>query len=279
MNVAVVGAAGKMGAWFCGYFARRGHQVVAFDVKHFKVGTVARAPSIAKCVKNADLVVVCVPVRRMPSLIKQCSKSMKAGASLAEISSVKYRTLPALKKARSDITALCLHPMFGPGASEKKQLRMLAVPVRSRAKELAVIKHVFSGMAVKVLQDAGTHDRAIAAVLGLTYFANVAFASVLAREDLATLKQVGGTTFAVQSMLAESVMTDEPELAVALMRDNPHAAKYMLQYLKAAGALAAAGDGALAAMLKRSRKGLQKRTDIYASYRRMYRAIDLLNNT
>jgi prephenate dehydrogenase len=150
---------------------------------------------------------------------------------------------------------------------------MLAVPVRSRAKELAAIRAAFPGMSVRVLPDAGAHDRAIAAVLGLTYFANIAFASILAKEDLATLKKVGGTTFAVQSMLAESVMTDEPELAVALMRDNPHAVKYARMYMKQAQALASAGDRALAEKLERTKKGLQKKTDIDASYRRMYRML------
>lgn len=269
MKVAVIGAAGKMGAWFCSYFARKGY-VSAFDVRPFRVKGVARANSIATCVRDADLVVVCVPVRRTPALIKQCSKSMKAGASLAEISSVKSGTMPALKKIRSDITVLCVHPMFGPGASTKKQLRMLAVPVRSRARELAAIKGAFPEMSVRVLPDARTHDRAIAAVLGLTYFANVAFAGVLAREDVATLKKVGGTTFAVQSMLAESVMTDEPELAVALMRDNPQAGSYIRAYMKQAGELAKAGDRALAEKLKRTKKALLKKTDISASYRRMY---------
>jgi prephenate dehydrogenase len=269
MKVAVIGAAGKMGAWFCSYFARKG-EVSAFDVRPFRVKGAARAGSIAMCVRDADLVVVCVPVRRTPALIKQCSKSMKSGAALAEISSVKSSTLHALKKARGDITVLCVHPMFGPGASTKKQLRMLAVPVRSRARELAAIKSAFPEMSVRVLPDARTHDRAIAAVLGLTYFANVAFAGVLAREDVAALKKVGGTTFAVQSMLAESVMTDEPELAVALLRDNPQAGAYIRAYMKQAGELAKAGDRALAEKLKKTKKALQKKTDISASYRRMY---------
>lgn len=274
MKVAIIGAAGKMGAWFCSYFAGRGHHVIAFDVKPFSIDSVTKAKSVSKGVDGADLVVVCVPVQRTPAVIAQCARSMKPGASLAEISSVKDKTFAALKKTRRDITALCVHPMFGPGASRKKQLRMLAVPVRSKAKELAAIKSAFPSMSVKVLPDARTHDRAIAAVLGLTYFANVAFAAVLAKEDIATLKQVGGTTFAVQSILAESVMTDEPELAAALMRGNPHARSFTRAYLKEAGALAQAGDRTLAEKLKNTKKALQKKTDINASYRRMYRMLE-----
>lgn len=280
MQVAIVGAAGKMGAWFALYFAKREYKVSAFDVKPFQVSNnVRNAASISDCVKNADLVMVCVPVKRTPAVVRQCSLEMKQGALLAEVSSIKARTITALKKTRRDITALCIHPMFGPGAGEKKKrLKMLAVPVRDEAKELDALNSVFSGMSVNVLPDARTHDRAIAAVLGLTYFANVAFASMLAREDLATLNRVGGTTFAIQAMLAQSVMTDEPELITALVRDNPQAPRYMRQYLKEAGALAAsASSSALEAKLKKTKKMLQKQADLEASYRRMYEIIGLLD--
>ncbi|AIF84007.1 prephenate dehydrogenase [Candidatus Nitrososphaera evergladensis SR1] len=281
MLVAIIGAAGKMGAWFCRYFAaRQGNEVSAFDVKPFQINNDVRsAASIADCVKNADLVMICVPVKRTPAVIKQCAQAMtRQNALLAEISSVKAKTLPALKKARQDIITLCVHPMFGPGASEeKKQLKMLAIPVRNKAKELDAINSIFAGMSVKVLPDARTHDRAIAAVLGLTYFTNVAFASILAREDLANLNEVGGTTFAVQAMLAQSVMTDEPELIAALIRDNPHAAGYMRQYMKEASALASVRGSLLGAKLKKTKKKLQKKADLEASYRRMYGIIGLLD--
>ncbi|WP_415283676.1 prephenate dehydrogenase/arogenate dehydrogenase family protein [Candidatus Nitrososphaera sp. FF02] len=131
MKVAVVGAAGKMGAWFCGYFARHKYGVSAFDVRPFSIGRVENAKSLARCVRDADLVVVCVPVKHTPSVIKQCARHMKAGASLAEISSVKDRTLPALKKTRNDVLKLCVHPMFGPGQARKSSCE--CSPCRCRA--------------------------------------------------------------------------------------------------------------------------------------------------
>lgn len=277
MQVAVIGAAGKMGGWFCSYFVRRGTDVSAYDTTAFQISNVRITKSISDCVRNADFVIVCVPVNLTPTVITQCARAMiKKGAVLAEISSIKSKTLPALKKTQDNIIALCIHPMFGPGASEKKQLKMLVVPVRDSAKELDIINNTFAGMSIKVLPDARTHDKAIAAVLGLTYFFNAAFAGILAREDLATLSQVGGTTFAIQSMLAESVMTDEPELIAALIRDNPYAPKYMHRYLKEANALASTRSALLGARLKKTKNELQKKADLDASYRRMYKIIGLL---
>ncbi len=273
MKVAIIGAAGKMGSWFASYFARKGYDVMAYDVKPFSAG-VAKAKSVADCVRDADLAMICVPVRHTPALIRQCA-SMKPGSVIAEISSVKSKTFPALKKVPSSIGTLCIHPMFGPGASEKKQLKVLLVPVRNTQLEMKTAQGLFGNMAITALLDARTHDRAIAAVLGLTYFVNVAFAGIMSREKLQTLKEVGGTTFGIQSMLAESVMTDEPELILALLRDNPHSAIYIKQYLASAQGLARlTREGKLKGRLKKTKAGLQKQQDLQASYRRMYEILD-----
>lgn len=268
MQVAIVGAAGKMGSWFAAYFVRKGLAVCAFDVRPFAVTGVTSALSVRDCVRDADLVLVCVPVQKTAGLIKKCEKEMKKGSRLAEISSVKSKTFHALKGARKDLSVLCLHPMFGPGADSAKNLKMLLIPVRDRAGEQAAAEQAFSGMSISVISDAKTHDKSIAAVLGLTYFVNIAFAGVIAKEDLKALKKVGGTTFGVQSMLAESVMTDEPELAAALLRDNPYVRAYMARYLK--GAQEIARTGKLEPLFRKVKQDMQKQQDLQESYRRLY---------
>lgn len=268
MQVAIVGAAGKMGSWFAGYFVSKGFAVCAFDVKPFAIANARTAASLQECVRDADLVLVCVPVQKTAELVKKCALDMKKGARLAEISSVKSKVFPVLKNTRKDLSVLCLHPMFGPGADGAKSLRMLMVPVRDRTGEQSAIEKIFAGMSVIPLADAKTHDRSIAAVLGLTYFVNIAFAGLISKEDLKALKQVGGTTFGVQSMLAESVMTDEPELATALLRDNPYASAYVARYLKGAQELAKTKK--LGPLLQKVKRDLQKQQDLQASYRRLY---------
>ncbi|HEX9678469.1 prephenate dehydrogenase/arogenate dehydrogenase family protein [Nitrososphaera sp.] len=268
MQFAIIGAAGKMGSWFAGYFARKGFTVSAFDVKPFAIAGSNRAPSLRECVRDADFVLVCVPMQKTTELIRKCAKEMKKGSRLAEISSVKSATFPVLKKVRKDLQVLCVHPMFGPGADGTKNLKMLLVPVRDKADEQAAAEQAFSGMSISAIADARTHDKSIAVVLGLTYFVNIAFAGVISKEDLQALKQVGGTTFGFQSMLAESVMTDEPELAAALLRDNPYSPAYITRYLKGAQELARTKN--LEPLLKKVKRNLQKQQDLQESYRRMY---------
>jgi prephenate dehydrogenase len=280
-QVAIVGAAGKMGSWFTGYFARRGLDVSVYDInqKILKTsGNVKVKDSLHDCVKDADLALVSVPLHRTPQAIRECTKNMKDGAIIAEISSVKNKTFAALKKVPSNLRPLCIHPMFGPGASEKMRAKVLLVPVRNEKTELKIANEIFENAAVTVLPNAKQHDRAIAIVLGLTYFTNIVFAKVISSGNISMLKKVSGTTFALQSILAESILTDEPDLIIALIQANVYTKKYINQYLKGATTVArlalAKNSTDLKADMQEIKSRLQKSQDLQQSYKRMYDIIE-----
>ena len=282
-QVAIVGAAGKMGSWFCVYFARRGLEVSAYDIKKPKkwktLDNVHMEDKLNDCVKDADLVLICVPPISTPQAIGECAKKMKDGAIIAEISSVKRKTFTALKKVPSNLWPLCIHPMFGAGASEKIRTKVLLVPVRNQTTELKIANQIFDKGDVRVLANAKQHDKAIAIVLGLTYFTNFVFARIMtSSRNISMLKQVAGTTFGLQSLIAESILTDEPDLIIALFQENRYTIKYIHQYIKAAAAIArlaaAKNSSDLKANMLNVRSGLQKSQDLQQSYRRMYDIIE-----
>jgi prephenate dehydrogenase len=269
-QVAIVGAAGKMGTWFASYFAQRGLEVSVYDTNQKKMlktsSKVKVEESLSKCVQDADLVFICVPVQKTPQVIKECTKNMKDGAIIAEISSVKNKTFAALKKIPNNIRPLCIHPMFGPGASKKVENRMLLVPVRNEKIEVKIANEIFENANVIVLPNAKQHDKSIGIVLGLTYFANIVFARVMSSGNISMLKQVSGTTFGLQSLIVESILTEEPDLVIALIGENIYAKKYINQYLKEAAALArlavANDSNDLRAELQKIRLNMQKKQDI-----------------
>ncbi len=282
-EIAIIGAAGKMGSWFTNYFVQRGLRVSVYDVNKKILrpfDNIRIENSISDCVKGADLVLVSVPVRMTPRVLRECAKSMKDGAVISEISSVKHRTFRTLRQAPDNLRPLCIHPMFGPGASGKMQVKILMVPVRNEEKELKIVHEIFENAQVKVLPTAKVHDESIAIVLGLTYFANIVFARVVSTSNISMLKQVSGTTFGLQSLIAESILTNEPDLLVALIQENPYVKKYIEQYVKEASAvakLASANDSRkLKAGLKKVRLKLEKWQDLQQSYRRMYNIIENL---
>ncbi len=271
-----------MGTWFASYFAQHGLNVSAYDINQKKIlktsSKVKVQESLFECVHNADLVLVSVPVQKTPQVVKECTKNMKDGAIIAEISSVKNKTFKALKKIPNNLRPLCIHPMFGPGASKKVETRMLLVPVRNKKIEVTIVKEIFENANVIVLPNAKQHDKSIAIVLGLTYFANIVFAKVMSSgNNISKLKQVSGTTFSLQSLIAESVLTEEPDLVIALISENAYAKIYINQFLKEAAALAKLtiekDNKDLKDELVKVKLNMQKSQDLQQSYNRMYEII------
>jgi prephenate dehydrogenase len=285
-QVAIVGAAGKMGTWFASYFAQRGLYVSAYDINQKKIlktsNKVKVQENLFECVREADLVLVCVPVQKTPRVVIECTRNMKDGAIIAEISSVKNKTFEALKKIPNNLRPLCIHPMFGPGASKKVEARMLLVPVRNEKIELTIVKEIFENANVIVLPNAKQHDKSIAIVLGLTYFANIVFAKVMSSgNNISMLKQISGTTFSLQSLIAESILTEEPDLVIALISENAYAKRYINQFLKETVALARLtiekGNKDLKEELEKVKLNMQKSQDLQQSYNRMYEIIGKSN--
>src|SRR3712207_5948121 len=271
-----------MGSWFTGYFANRGLDVSAFDINQKMLkpsGKVKIQNNLTACVKDADLVLVCVPVQKTPQAIKECAKIMKDGAVIAEISSIKRKTYAALKNTPLNLRPLCIHPMFGPGTSKTGETRVLLIPVRDEKSELEIANEIFQNSNLSVLSDAKEHDKAIAIVLGLTYFANIVFAKLMSSSNISVLKQVSGTTFGLQSLIAESILTEEPDLIIALIGENVYAKRYIHQYLHEAKSLARLTTAKervdLKAELQKVKLSIQKKQDLQQSYQRMYDIIQI----
>ncbi len=220
-SITIIGAGGKMGQWFAKYFTTNGHQVTGYDSEvQITDKTVKKSESLVGAVLSADIVLLCTPTRRTPEIIRLIAKEMKRGSYLIEISSQKAKTAAALLKIPAKINPVCIHPMFGPGAKKIKGQNIISIPIKDAKKELNLVKTLFEG-ANFVTIDAIEHDKKIAIILGLTHLVNLAFANILAKDDKISLtERMSGTTFKIQKILAESIMTESTELIETIIA-NP----------------------------------------------------------
>jgi prephenate dehydrogenase len=296
-EIAIIGANGKMGSWFTNYFLKKYDDLIlsVYDVrKSLPFSNKIRiADDIGDCVRTADIVIICVPVQHIPDVIKECaSKMIKPHAVLAEISSVKNKTFDALRKIQLNIQPLCIHPMFGQGANIDGNLKMLLIPVRDKEKEESLLKSIFvkSTLSIKILNDPLEHDKYIALVLGLTYFTNIVFAKVLADEkiDISLLKEIAGTTFGLQLLLSESVLTDELNLISALILENPEVSKLIRNHLAHAKSLSELiipkskkedRKVELEKSVKKTIDLIEKKEDLKIAYLALYSLIEVLRQS
>lgn len=282
-EVAIIGAGGKMGYWFSKYFDKKGVRVSAYDIDLTSLkpfNNMIICENFNECVETADLVLVCVPLKNTPSATKKCASKMKSGAILAEISSLKHQAFKTLEKISTDIKPLCIHPMFGPGTMDIKQMKILLIPVKNEENELKILNDIFEGAIIIVIPDANIHDELIAIVLGLTHYVNMIFASFLSQENYSYLKKVSGTTFGVQSLLSESILTEDPNLIIDLLINNHTVRKHIQKYLREANKVARLifdEDGVkLKTKFVKIRSLLQERQNLEVSYKRMYDIIEKL---
>ena len=236
-KITIIGAGGKMGLWFSKYFLDMGFDLTGYDSENEKfVKNTKQARSLVSSILSTDYVMLCTPTRRTPEIIRLIAKEMKKGTYLIDISSEKSKTSHALSKIPAKINPVCIHPMFGPGSKKLNGKNIISVPIKDAKKELAVAKSLFP-TANFVTIDSSEHDKKIAVILGLTHLMNLVFANILSKDDKISLtEKMSGTTFKIQKILAESILTESPELIETIIA-NPEIRKVAEEFWKDVGRL------------------------------------------
>ena len=273
----IIGAGGQMGQWFSKYFKTQGYEVTGYD-SEIKVTSkdVIVSESLVGGILNADYVVLCTPTRRTPEIIRLIAKEMKRGTYLIEISSEKTKVASSLSKMPAKINPICIHPMFGPGTKTIKGQNIISVPIKDAKNELTVAKELFQG-ANFVTIDAVEHDKKIAVILGLTHLMNLVFANIISKDEKMNLtEKMSGTTFRVQKTLAESIMTESPELIETIIA-NPEIRRVAEEFWKDIGRLLTSVQESkteeVVNYIKECQERLGKHTDVTESYKRMAKMV------
>jgi prephenate dehydrogenase len=279
-KITVIGAGGQMGQWFTNYFAEKDFEVTGHDSENKVTGKgIIVADSLVGAILKADYVVLCTPTRRTPEIIRLIAKEMKRGTYLIEISSQKSKVVSSLMKMPDKINPICIHPMFGPGIKSVKGKNIISIPIKDAKKELTVVKSLFEG-ANFVTIDAIEHDKKIAVILGLTHLMNLVFANIISKDEKTALtEKMAGSTFKIQKILAESIMTESPELIETIIA-NPDIRRYAEDLWKDVGRLLTAVQESkteeVIDYIKQCQERLAKHSDIDESYKKIAKMVKVI---
>jgi prephenate dehydrogenase len=276
-KITIIGAGGQMGQWFVKYFSDMGFEVTGHDSENKVIGKdVIISESLVGGILNADYVMLCTPTRRTPEIIRLIAKEMKRGTYLIEISSEKAKVVSSLSKMPAKINPICIHPMFGPGIKTIKGKNIISIPIKDAKKELTVTKSLFEG-ANFVTIDAIEHDKKIAVILGLTHLMNLVFANIISKDEKMNLTdKMSGTTYRVQKTLAESIMTESPELIETIIA-NPEIRRVAEDLWKDIGRLLTSVQESkteeVVNYIKECQERLAKHTDVEESYKKLTKMV------
>jgi prephenate dehydrogenase len=276
-KITIIGAGGQMGQWFVKYFGDKDFEVTGHDSENTVTGkNVIVSESLVGAILKADYVLLCTPTKRTPEIIRLIAKEMKRGTYLIEISSEKSKVVSAMGKMPTKINPVCIHPMFGPGIKTIKGQNIISVPIKDAKKELTTAKELFEG-ANFVTIDAIEHDKKIAVILGLTHLMNLVFANIISKDEKTMLtEKMSGTTFRVQKTLAESIMTESPELIETIIA-NPEIRRVAEDLWKDVGRLLTSVQESkteeVVEYIKECQERLSKHTDLNESYKRLTKMV------
>ena len=280
-SIAIIGAGGQMGKWLAGYFVKKGFEVTGFDTDNPIPSNINKAESLISAILNKEYVLLSTPTKKTPEIIRLIAKEMRRESYLIDITSQKSKTATALGKIPAKVCPVCIHPMFGPGAKGVKGQNIISIPIKDGKKELDVAKNLFPD-ANFVTIDSTEHDKKIAIILGLTHLINIAFANILAKDDKILLtEKMAGTTFKAQKIIAESILTESPELIETII-SNPEIRRVAEEFWKDIGRLlssAQEGNGhEIVTYINANKDKLSENIDLEKSYKKLTKMVNTMKN-
>jgi prephenate dehydrogenase len=206
---------------------------------------------------------------------------MKKGACIVEITSLKTDIFDSLLKIPGHLVPLSIHPMFGPGAKKLGDTKILMIPVRNKRREQSLVKSLFNEAKIMVIKDPKHHDSFMAVILGMVYYVSLLLGVTLSNENITLLKKFSGTTFYLQALLFESILTDNSSLISSLLADNKELLKYLKKFNEESAKLFSIITKNKVKLEKRIniiKRNYTNKRNIASSYEKMYSILTEMNN-
>ncbi len=312
-TVTIIGAAGKMGKWFFDYFNSIKNssatlknssdlfidKILLYDIKEINYALnytnekIDIVNNVSESLKISDIVVFCTPINEIIEIINCNVNSFKYGSIIIEISSIKSNVHKILLNisTRMNIVTLCVHPMFGPGASVVSTNKIIFIPVNknNRNVEEDVLNKIFSSYEKIIIEDPEKHDLAISVIISLIYFINLIFSKLLIdlsstnefkfEENLIQFfKKISGSTFKIQSLLSESILTDDVSLFLSLFIKNDKSfltfKKYNQLFIQLLDKVENKDQEFIKDFIMTTKNSIKKEIDINNSYDLLYKFLN-----
>ncbi|MEE8413076.1 MAG: prephenate dehydrogenase [Dehalococcoidales bacterium] len=290
MKTAIIGGSGKMGKWFARFLVNEGVDVVltARNEDRLKIAAeqlgVEATTDVSKAVKGAEYIVLSVPIDSFEDVVVDLQPLLASGQTVLDITSIKEAPVEIMHKHLDKCLVLGTHPVFGPGAKSVRNQNFVFTPTNQPEAELAdkIRSYLEARGALVSVMTPREHDDMISIILGLAHFIAIVSADALLNFDrLKQMASIAGPTYKVLLTLAESVITEDPELYASLQMNLPGITEIEDLFLKSSQTWADIvrnkdKDGFISRMNLLKEKMRNNDPDFGKSYEDMYKLLDNL---
>lgn len=226
-SVAVIGAQGKMGGWFCEFFSSAGLQVLSSD-KNSKV-------SSSEIVREADIVILSIPMDAISEVLTEIKGNLKPGTLIVENCSVKENSISLISsELGSEYEVLGLHTMFNEKTKNLDGENIVVTRTsNSRAHSDAIVEIFRKKGASISFVDEQTHDSITALVQSLVHLLTLAFGqtakdSGLSSQDIGRMSTPNSRVFI---NVLRRIVAQKEELLIDIQLRNSKAHDFRGRFL------------------------------------------------
>jgi prephenate dehydrogenase len=256
MLAGIIGGTGKMGRFFAEVFTNAGWDVI--------VSGTSTSLSNADVARDADLIMVSVPIRTTTKVIGEVAPLLDEDQVFCDLTSLKVEPVRAMLTSRAQVIGL--HPMFGPGVESLKNQTIIATPARCDAECLEIVLSVFRSQGASItITTPDDHDRMMAVIQGLTHFGTLATAETIRRvgADIDRTLLFTSPIYRIQMGLIGRLLSQDAGLYGDILQMNPAVSQVLAEFEGAVQTLRAIIDSGDAG---RFRLFFEQNAEYYASY-------------
>jgi prephenate dehydrogenase len=226
-KIAIIGAGGRMGRWFCQFFKERGIEVVGSDIDKNSLEKLKRefqikiAKDNKEAIRSAKFILISVPPQNLEKVFQKIAPFVKKDQIILDITSIKEKPVKLMHKYFKKNLVLGTHPLWGPNS--KENLKIVLTPTNKKEREFAEkLKKWFqeNNIQVKILSPK-KHDRLMSWVLGIPHFVGLVSGSTLKNSNLREVKEFAGPSFELLFDLTKKVVSHSPEVFSELQFSLP----------------------------------------------------------
>jgi prephenate dehydrogenase len=231
MKVAIIGGSGKMGRWFANFLLKEGMEVILSARNEKKLINLKESLKVqiafknAEAIKNADIILISVPIDSFEGVVKEISPFVTSNQIILDITSIKELPVEIMHEYIKKGTILGTHPVFGPDVENASNQNFILTPITPKEETLAAkFEKWLSKRGFNVIKmSPQKHDELMSVILGFSHFVGIAICdTLLSLENFEEIKGANGTSFKILLTFARKVISEDPEFYAALQMNLPN---------------------------------------------------------
>lgn len=183
-------------------------------------------------VKDAEVVIVSVPISVTVDVIHEIGPHIPEDALLCDVTSVKKKPVKAMKEYSNEV--LGMHPMYAPSNSIEGQ-KIVLCP--EEGKKWTEMEEFWSRNGGDIhVTDPESHDKAMSIVQGLMHFSELVVAETISKSDQggAEMSEYSTPVYQLITDLTARMLNQKPGLYGSIQSENPENEKIRENFIESA---------------------------------------------